>query len=1028
MSSPFTADFLRRWGGYSGEGKNLLARIELTVPSARTLYLAKHDVVTPDGQLWEGRIAASEPVRFPGSYLSPGPDLATGGLTISTARLAYQTSGDVLDSLAAYRWQGATVTLWYWADGLTVNDAACIFVGIVDRVSPTYDPERGASVELGLVQDSSWDVPLPPNVVNRIDDPDAPEATLGVPKPIIYGGFTALNDKSPAGTPFGSEPDREKGGCGSGAVPSLIVARGVDSTKRTVLVADHALTTLVDRATGHSLFVAGGGQLDVVDDATGITSGGDGTYTIDDDSLFAWHGCQPSEVYAGAGVTNTAGNPRNALDVFDMTTYAVLDQGAGKNQLVLRMPVVGQLGAPAPGVATKVYVAWTGDAANTHNIQARCYYRNTAAYSAAMFSVASTGTSYTISSGNWLGGATPAWSLGGDGGTGATGQVELVVDFAGGAANKARIYWCAVPIKYTPYDTILSPAVKRFETTYKAARDWSKGNSNRQGMRPRLSQGGRWVTLDEEIAALSAMFYANPEGYADDGSGTFTGTASALVQVPPDIVRHLLVTYAGLNASSDFETTGGAFGSFVDARGAVRCEQPLLNYILSVYLAQRTTMGDALKTICANAMMRVQLDPLDSGLSPAPVWRAHVWRRGGRTDYDRTIEREDVQSITGPTLPSSVEVRNRLRVGYRYDWLRSRFWLEAFVNDTGSARGYNLPGVRDCKLTVSASNNKLDWVQGASTYADTLTSATYTTGLSLASDVRTQMRTHDAKIHVGYGAHVVAGYNDKIDFTVGASTYAVTLTAGEWSCVDLAEHAQDMLNAAGSAVTFTVTYDDATNLFTVAATGTFSLLAQTGANELTSALPILGWVGDKTAASTYTGDVERYHGRFWFYTRTATINVLWQSGTNAATNCGELLGWDRLTDVTGDNHHQASYQVNAHEDLCATSVAQDGERAEERVDALHVRNEATAQDFRNRLIEAYATPPGEIALSTYRMVDARRMQVFKTAASLDELVGCGGYGMGGTAGSWAGRKWRVVSVELGTGPFWGQRIGAVEAA
>ena len=53
---------------------------------------------------------------------------------------------------------------------------------------------------------------------------------------------------------------------------------------------------------------------------------------------------------------------------------------------------------------------------------------------------------------------------------------------------------------------------------------------------------------------VGAEIYADVDGYQDDGVGTYTGTASALIQKPADVIRHLLVTQMSL-AFADFETS-----------------------------------------------------------------------------------------------------------------------------------------------------------------------------------------------------------------------------------------------------------------------------------------------------------------------------------------------------------------------------------------------------------------------------------------------------------------------------------------
>ena len=115
---------------------------------------------------------------------------------------------------------------------------------------------------------------------------------------------------------------------------------------------------------------------------------------------------------------------------------------------------------------------------------------------------------------------------------------------------------------------------------------------------------------------------------------------------------------------------------------------------------------------------------------------------------------------------------------------------------------------------------------------------------------------------------IVTGANDKIDFeeTVAAELTA-TLTAGERNADELCAEIKTRLDTApGAASTYTVTYSDATNKFTIASNragggGTFKMLWATGTNAATSVGTTAGFnvIMDKADAASHVADYVRIH-------------------------------------------------------------------------------------------------------------------------------------------------------------------------
>lgn len=93
-----------------------------------------------------------------------------------------------------------------------------------------------------------------------------------------------------------------------------------------------------------------------------------------------------------------------------------------------------------------------------------------------------------------------------------------------------------------------------------------------------------------------------------------------------------------------------------------------------------------------------------------------------------------------------------------------------------------------------------------------------------------------------------------IDFSEGGPEIQATLSTGSYTMTQFATELQRSLNDAGG-LTYTVTVNRTTRIFTIAATGTFELLVSTGSRAGTTAYGSAGFTGaDRTGAATYDGN------------------------------------------------------------------------------------------------------------------------------------------------------------------------------
>lgn len=990
MASPWDADLLAAMRSDHRRPVTLY-KIELTTPSALTLYVASAEIVTPDGQLWESGGSGGH-VRQEIESLGTGPSPASTTVMIENRRYSFHASGaDIGDSLSDYLWQGATVTVLIWERSMT--DFAKVgqrFKGVVDSYS--LDDMR---LTLNCLQDRSWNKPVPTVTVDQTNYPYAPDGQQGVVIPIVYGSHIAPPLRSPHTASYTNKQYHEDSGAGSGAIPLILTDPGTGSADVQLVAASHALGELLDRANGYTAFMVAGDVLAPLDTA-GITETltGPSYLTIDDDYLIAYYGARANDVRTtGGGTTNSALNPRRAMDVFNETTYATLNQTAGTDQekLVLVGPNIGSLGVIT---AVDVILCFSGDAANTQNI--RVYPEELGVTFGSVVSVASTGTTPQILSGTWDSAYYgTAWQFGTKTSTG--GPVSISVDFAGASANnKARIYWVALRVKFKPSRNILTPAIINGQQVSTLDAPFI----------PFLNQNvpvGRFYTPG--IGSQGGQFYSHAKGYVDDGSGTYTGSAAAVIERPCDIARHFLTTYG---AASSFETGATSFGSFVNARNLLKNASPN-DFKVAAWMGEASSVQRYLQKLCEQSLMCITQDIFSDN------WLCHVWKQGAAVDYDLTFTRNELPDLFECSLTSSVSLLQGVRVRYGYDYFRNRTQYECYVGANGSSQGYNLPTTRDQVLTVSAANNKVDWSDGATRVA-TLTSATYTP-IDLAAHVVTQMNAVAGTHHVGFGFDIKASFNDALVVTVGGVNKTATLTAGSYTADSLAIEGARALNAAGTGRTWTMTYNHSTNMFEWTVTG--AAITTMAAGTTCYAFGLVA-----TTATSRANNWPRYADRFYFVSGT-TITLKWSSGANAATGAGPLLGWNADQNVSAVvDYPYATYARGQRETTCATSQSLYGPRADAILTADWIKDEASAQQRRDREFDFGSAPRVQLVARTHCAPDLQVMRVIGISSDMDSRRAYPKYG---TDGSWAGKPLRVLSVLHDSGPSYHTEFMAEEA-
>lgn len=192
--------------------------------------------------------------------------------------------------------------------------------------------------------------------------------------------------------------------------------------------------------------------------------------------------------------------------------------------------------------------------------------------------------------------------------------------------------------------------------------------------------------------------YISGAGYIDDGSGTYTGTASKLLDNPAAVCHYLMKQYAG---QTSFSTTLGSFGSFANARNNLdswAAYNGATAWAQNLTIAEEITVDDAVEMI-AGETPGLQILKHSNG-----TWCAHVWipdsTKFAHELYSATAL--DAREIClpdpqGPTVHIATgdvaEVTNEIEVNYGWDPARQSFLYVATCDSTtyDDGQGGNWP-------------------------------------------------------------------------------------------------------------------------------------------------------------------------------------------------------------------------------------------------------------------------------------------------------------------------------------------------
>jgi len=165
----------------------VLVRIDLSVPSAKTVRVSSRQTNAGGVDVWQPQITNLEPVSATAVALDGGPNYATFGFTLENGKLNYQASGTATlpDSLIEFEWQGALVTAYRYFEGLSSTDPQQIFSGEIIAI---YGDERETRFKCRQI---AVDASVPDLQITKATHPAAPPSSLEKWAPVLIGSKAA---------------------------------------------------------------------------------------------------------------------------------------------------------------------------------------------------------------------------------------------------------------------------------------------------------------------------------------------------------------------------------------------------------------------------------------------------------------------------------------------------------------------------------------------------------------------------------------------------------------------------------------------------------------------------------------------------------------------------------------------------------------------------------------------------------------------------------------------------------------------
>jgi hypothetical protein len=597
--------------------------------------------------------------RFLGGANFP-PDVS---FKILDKRVQASPAGDLCLSdrfAAGFAWYGQelAISLLIWDEIAKAIRSQAIWVGVVTECNPTGDGE----IDFVAMHKTKWllDKPFPPDTITAHDYPNAGPGVLGMPVPYVWGDNRAIPTDDGASDAYNLFYESMGLGDTRRVVPAYCWDRSIVGTNGPEHVISGLQLKEIATAATQAVFADVGSDAlaPLASTAYIITNDASGGRVEIYREYKVAVPIRPDKAAAGDDTANTD----YAFDG-DLDTYCEL--GDSDYDFRANIPSPPDLGA-----ISKIEVKMNCELPVTLGVGE--YYE---------FGL------YDIGAGAWL--ETPDHvTTDGNKTYTVSATIYRVSDLPGELAIRAY----PQGINYGTDPThVLRIAECALVVTYRCRQRLDSLPFELPAM-PKLERLGIWkpgVPSDVREPDLTKLF-VSCKGEADDGSGTYTGTASALIERPSSII-HRLAVLAGVTA-----VTGTTHGSFATARTG----QATDGLTARISANKKTTYSKTIQGLADQSLSAV-FTPPGSTAKLGIIY----WNTAAATNlYGTAIRGEDVLSFAAGWTPLD-DVRNAIYINCEYDYRAKKCVKQAFADGADSDDGLGTDDYT-AKATLAASETR----------------------------------------------------------------------------------------------------------------------------------------------------------------------------------------------------------------------------------------------------------------------------------------------------------------------------------
>jgi len=1008
-----TAAWKKAWRKGNAQ-RVFLAKLTLVTAdesSSETYYLAGSEVQTPAGtfevpMLWQGIVEDFHTVQADGAMLASDFQQVTAKIKIGRARLGSQTgTEDLLDTLVGCRYEPqSTLTIYAWERSLTsFDDALQVFSGDIETAQATP-----MAINVLARQRMDWNGQITPRVVTMGKYPYAPEGSIGAPLPICYGKVGGQESRPPLSAYGEVQHTIERIAGGSRVGAALLVDTGFSDGRAKIVVAGNNTDSLADPDVGTSVFMLGeDDKLHVIEVDAGdvFTTDSESGFYLTPSDIPVWQPVYPVEMIDTGAYDVPTG--RAILDPLNDASYATMNYNLGHRNLRARLPSITP---PGTAQAAKAFVIYRTNDLDDPLIDFTLWNESTEdnpAPGGTLVSLPNTGGAVAVAEIDFPSDpagvfpfppVTKAWDFS---------SMYLSVDYNDfgfpNADSVVNVFAMGLSVQYTPStDTMKAARVVESSRTMSVPRrsPWS-------GARYTVTVPYTHRETVPAVLAVRGRFFANFHGAADDGSGTYTGSPSTLIECPPDIMHAVLRQY-GAQAAGQIMLDTGEHGSFVDARDLMitRFGTPM---VLGMSISDPLDVQTLLAQIGACSLSWVFLSQYDDKFRFVP------WKAGAAVTWDAEIGWDEIIGMPVASRTPGSRVTTGVSIPYGWDESRRSFAHEVVVSTTRSGAGYKYRNLPDQDFHVVAGENDTIFVYGSfvgSPAELTMEAGDYT--LSEALSLLRDLFYADAGAATlewafSFGGVIVAGVNDRIPLSTGE----VFIPEGTYATMtDLAAAAQTTCGGA-----WTVTYNTSTLKFTFDNPTAYTI--SWGNVNQNCAAAAFGF--DRENSLTLPATSVFAHSELQFALSASDLFVIpWSgtSGTADVSTAASVLGVEPMHDwweygVGGVKYGVGLAAKGNRGLLCRTSARRYRAKRESAIEGRAIYDTDTALEIRNRMIDIAGIPRVELEVVSYWLTGIDRGEVFTLQANVDPYLP---YPDPDSDGSWVGKKMMVMTTEQLTGP------------